>query len=77
MIINDSNRWFVMELDWWFYLENKRDSPLLSYVACMHKLVVLLMVLNICKSAVLVRSLESNQLHLDMERLRLRPQDLS
>jgi hypothetical protein len=52
-------------------------SPLLSCVACMHTPVVLLAVLNICKSAVLVRSLVSNQLHLDMERLRLRLLDWS
>lgn len=53
------------------------DSPLLSYAACMHKLVVLLVELYICRSAVLVRSLVSTQLHLDRERLKSRLQDWS
>jgi hypothetical protein len=43
----------------------------------MHKLVVLLMVLCIDKFAVLVRSLASTQLHLDIELLKLRLLDLS
>lgn len=52
------------------------NSPWLSYVVCMHTPVVLT-VLNICKFAVLVRSLVSNQLRLDMEHLWWRLLDLS
>lgn len=59
-----------------FQLKIQKNSQLL-YAACMHKPVVQQEEPNICKFAVLERNLVSSQLHLGMEHLRLRLQDLS